>query len=184
MKFLPGRIAWKDGDCTQGAWRALLLLRIELLPGRIALKTLDPMTLCTDSLSSSLLWRNSFLLLECSRCLEICRELLDLICKFSLLKRCSYSLYSDTMLNIGYVLNETNADVRMYIEEFILVEIWIHYCTSWNLNMKWSDYIGKYTGIYTHTTIAWAKWEMLLEVNWQGRVHRITIVWETVNCEN
>ena len=27
------------------------------------------------------------------------------------------------LLNIGYVSNETNADVRMYIEEFILVEI-------------------------------------------------------------
>ena len=30
------------------------------------------------------------------------------------LKRCSYSLYSDTMLNIGYILNETNTDVHMY----------------------------------------------------------------------
>ena len=27
------------------------------------------------------------------------------------------------------VLNETNTDVRMYIEEFILVDIWIHCCT-------------------------------------------------------
>ena len=35
------------------------------------------------------------------------------------------------LLNIGYVSNETNADVRMYIEEFILVAIWIHCCTSW-----------------------------------------------------
>ena len=30
------------------------------------------------------------------------------------------------------VSNETNTDVRMYIEEFILVDIWIHCCTSWN----------------------------------------------------
>ena len=30
------------------------------------------------------------------------------------------------------VSNETNRDVGMYIEEFILVEIWIHCCTSWN----------------------------------------------------
>ena len=36
------------------------------------------------------------------------------------------------LLNIGYVSNETNADVRMYIEEFILVEIWIHCCTKLN----------------------------------------------------
>ena len=35
-----------------------------------------------------------------------------------------------SLLNIGYVSNETNTDVRMYIEEFILVEIWIHYCTK------------------------------------------------------
>ena len=30
----------------------------------------------------------------------------------------------------GHVSNETNEDVRMYIEEFILVEIWIHCCTK------------------------------------------------------
>ena len=36
------------------------------------------------------------------------------------------------LLNIGYVSNETNEDVRMYTEEFILVEIWIHCCTKLN----------------------------------------------------
>ena len=36
----------------------------------------------------------------------------------------------------GVVSNETNEDVRMYIEEFILVEIWIHYCTSLSLNVE------------------------------------------------
>ena len=30
----------------------------------------------------------------------------------------------------GVVSNETNTDVRMYIEEFILVDIWIHCCTK------------------------------------------------------
>ena len=45
-------------------------------------------------------------------------------------------------------------------------------------------YIGKYIGIYTHATIAWAKWEMLLEVLWHVPINRITIAWETVNCEN
>ena len=39
-------------------------------------------------------------------------------------------LYITLLLNIGYVSNETNEDVRMYIEEFILVEIWIHCCTK------------------------------------------------------
>ena len=44
-----------------------------------------------------------------------------------------------TLLNIGIVSNETNADVRMYIEEFILVEIWIHCCTklkSWMITLE------------------------------------------------
>ena len=39
------------------------------------------------------------------------------------------------LLNIGRVVmvsNETNTDVRMYIEEFILVDILIHCCTNWN----------------------------------------------------
>ena len=30
----------------------------------------------------------------------------------------------------GVVSNETNEDVHMYIEEFILVEIWIHCYTK------------------------------------------------------
>ena len=34
------------------------------------------------------------------------------------------------LLNIGYISNETNADVRVYIEEFILVEFWIHCCNK------------------------------------------------------
>ena len=94
-----------------------------------------------------------------SGCLEVCRKLLDLICMFSLLKRCKYSLYSDTMLNIGsithvemhwicvvLVLNETNTDVHMYIEEFILIDIWIHCCT-W---MKWFGMEITVAYIYKH----------------------------------
>ena len=108
--------------------------------------------------------------------MDVCRKLLDSICRFSFLKRCSYSLYLDTMLNIGYVSNETNADVRMDIEEFILVEIWIHCCTKLN----WITLENTLVFICVHATIAWAKWEMLLEVNWQWRVHRITIAWETM----
>ena len=50
------------------------------------------------------------------------------------------------VLNIGYVSNETNTDVCMYTEEFILVEIWIHCCTKLKFVLI---YIGKYTGIYT-----------------------------------
>ena len=65
---------------------------------------------------------------------------------FSLLKRCKYSLYSDTMLNycIGLTKPCVGLDMlywfrmkqtQMYIctlEEFILVDIWKHCCTSRN----------------------------------------------------
>ena len=46
---------------------------------------------------------------------------------------------------IGVVSNETNTYVRMYIEEFILVDIWIHCCTT--LKMK---NIGKMQ-VYIHS---------------------------------
>ena len=46
------------------------------------------------------------------------------------------SLKNKNVLNIGYVSNETNTDVRMYIEEFILVEIWVHCCTKLILDVK------------------------------------------------
>ena len=133
---------------------------MKILPGRTALKTLDTMALCTARclppfLEITILYcSTSNSTVECSGCLEICRELLDSICRFSFLKRCSYSLYSDTMLNIGsiriYILttgvvsNETNEDVRMYIGEFILVDIWIHCCTK----LKWRC-MEKYWFIYT-----------------------------------
>ena len=48
VKFLPGRMLGSMGNCTWGAWRALLPLGMKILPGRTALKTLDPMALCTD----------------------------------------------------------------------------------------------------------------------------------------
>ena len=113
---------------------------------------------------------------------------------FSLLKRCKYSLYSDTMLHFGStnpcrihamnwsgVSNETNEVCTMYIEEFILVDIWIHCCTksSWILNMHWKN-----AGLYTIATKEWEMWELLLGVNWQVRINRITIAWETVTYEN
>ena len=45
---------------------------------------------------------------------------------------------------------EQTKDVRMYIEEFILVDIWIHCCTKLELelNMHW-----KCCSLYTLTTI-------------------------------
>ena len=44
----------------------------------------------------------------------------------------------------GVVSNETNTYVRMYIEEFILVDIWIHCCTKFEVKN-----IGKCRFIYT-----------------------------------
>ena len=79
------------------------------------------------------------------------------------------------MLNIKYVLNETNTDVRMYT-------CWIYSSQDLDTLLYKLEliYIGEYTGIYTIATIAWTKWEMLLEVNWQKIDHRITIAWESV----
>ena len=88
------------------------------------------------------------------------RRIIVLVCRigfdhmFSLLKRCKYSLYSDTMLNYWSTNHcwtqldtrsvEQTKDVRMYIEEFILVDIWIHCCTwmkwVWNLMWNWTEY--------------------------------------------
>ena len=45
------------------------------------------------------------------------------------------------MLNIRYISNETNTDVHMYIEEFILDLLALLY----KLELI---YIGKYTGLY------------------------------------
>ena len=83
------------------------------------------------------------------------------------------------MLNIGYVSNETNTDVRMYT-------CWIYSSRDLDTFLHKLEliYIGNYTGIYTIATIAWAKWEMFLEVNWQDINQRITIAWETVTQEN
>ena len=53
------------------------------------------------------------------------------------------SIIANLVLNIGLVSNETNTDVHMYIEEFILVEIWIHCCTklkSLNWKVHWLLY--------------------------------------------
>ena len=153
MKFLPGRMLGDTGNCTWGAWRALLPLRMKILLGRTALKTLDTMALCTAGCLPPFLEitsRTVILLYKYSGCLEICRKLLDLICRFSFLKRCSYSLYSDTMLNIGYVSNETNEGVRMYIEEFILVDLdtLLHKVEVLNeLNKHWKN-----AGLYTLAT--------------------------------
>ena len=162
MKFCRVECLEARGNCTRGAWRALLPLRMKILPGRTSLKTLDPMALCTDHClppSFGTFSRTVILLWKYSGCLEICRKLLDSICRFSFLKRCSYSLYSDTMLNIGpiriYILMDTHnveqtRDVRMYIEEFILVDIWIHCCTK--LNCRLNDYIGRMLFLYTLAT--------------------------------
>ena len=53
------------------------------------------------------------------------------------------------ILTTGVVSNETNTYVRMYIEEFILVDIWIHCCTKlkFELPKHWKN-----TGLYTLAT--------------------------------
>ena len=43
------------------------------------------------------------------------------------------------ILMTGVVSNETNTHVRMYIEEFILVDIWIHCCTKLNCTVLYTE---------------------------------------------
>ena len=75
MKLLPGRMLGDTGNCTRGAWRALLPLRMKILPGRTALKTLDTMALCTARLSSSLL---GIISRNCNSTVEVFRMLGDM----------------------------------------------------------------------------------------------------------
>ena len=75
------------------------------------------------------------------------QETAGLICRFSFLKRCSYSLYSDTMLDIGYILNETNTDVRMYICRIYSSRDLDTLLHKVELNMHWKN-----AGLYTLTT--------------------------------
>ena len=51
------------------------------------------------------------------------------------------------MLNIGYVLNETNTDVHMYIEE-----IYSSPSALFGVQVGTEILYGKYTGIYTIAT--------------------------------
>ena len=70
---------------------------------------------------------------------------------FSFLKRCKYSLYSDTMLNIGHVVlvsNETNTDVCMYIGRIYSSRYLDTLLYKLELNVHWI-----YTGLYTNATI-------------------------------
>ena len=92
---------------------------------------------------------------------------------------CPRGSLSRRVLNIGYISNETNTDVRMYnwrIYSSRDLDALLH-----KVEVKM---YGKYTGFYTIATIAWDMWEMLLEVIWQEIINRSTIAWETVNCEN
>ena len=79
----------------------------------------------------------------------------------------------------GHVSNETNEDVRMYtcrIYSSRDLDTLLH---KVEVNEHWKN-----AGLYTLATKDWEMWELLLEVNWQVRVNRITIAWEPVNYEN
>ena len=69
----------------------------------------------------------------------------------------------------------------VHFVKFILEVTWIHCCTKLKFVLI---YIGIYTGIYTHATIAWAKWEMLLTISWQESQVRISCTWETVTLRS
>ena len=71
-----------------------------------------------------------------------------------------------------------NEDVRMYT--------WRIYSSrsGYIAAQSWSEDAWKNTGLYTLATKDWEMWELLLGANWQVRVNRITIAWETVTSEN
>ena len=70
---------------------------------------------------------------------------------------------------------------KMYVctfDEFILVDV---------VTLLYMDEVNKHwknAGLYTLATKEWEMWELLLGVNWQVRINRITIAWETVTWEN
>ena len=49
------------------------------------------------------------------------------------------------------------------------------YKVELELNMHWKN-----AGLYTLATKDWDMWELLLGANWQVRINRITMTWETV----
>ena len=104
---------------------------------------------------------------------------------FSLLKRCKYSLYSDTMLHFGSQTlielhaSRTNEDVRMYtwrIYSSRYLDTLLH---KVELNMHW-----KCCSLYTIATIEEKGWDCSQMYNWHCRLNRITMKWESVTYEN
>ena len=65
------------------------------------------------------------------------------------------------------------------LEEFILVDIWMHCCTKLELNMHW-----KCCSLYTLATIEEKGWDNSQMYNWHNVVNRITMKWEPVTYEN
>ena len=111
---------------------------------------------------------------------------------FSLLKRCKYSLYSDTMLNywstnhcwtqhcwmecVVGVSNETNTDVRMYT--------WRIYSSRYLDTLLYKLEVKMHaicSSLYTNATIEEKGWDCSQMYNWHCRVNRITMKWEHVN---
>ena len=81
---------------------------------------------------------------------------------------------------IGMVSNETNEDVRMFTWRIYSsrdLDTLLHKVED-ELNKHWKN-----AALYTLATKDWEMWELLLGVNWQVRVNRITIAWETVTSE-
>ena len=111
---------------------------------------------------------------------------------FSLLKRCKYSLYSDTMLHFGstspvirmYILMldtrnvEQTKDVRMYTWR-IYSSRCSHIAVQSGTELHW-----KCCSLYTIATIEEKGWDCSQMYNWHCRLNRITMKWEPVTYEN
>ena len=65
---------------------------------------------------------------------------------------------------------------RIYSSRYLDTSL---YKVELELNMHWKN-----AGLYTLATKDWVMWELLLGANWQVRINRITMPWETVTWVN
>ena len=79
---------------------------------------------------------------------------------------------------LSIMTNTQNKDVRMYINEFILVVIWT-YTLLYKVEVVKMH--GICSSLYTNTTIEEKGWDCSQMYNWHCVVNRITMKWEHAN---
>ena len=125
-------------ETLYSSWNSCRIWRLRISTG-ISL----PLFFEKSNLSSPLLWKIYLVKLEFLKLQDGFESV------WSALKRCKYRLYSDTMLNIWCVLNETDTDVHMYIE---FISSW---CSHIAVQVEYDILNRIYTGLYTNIWIDW-----------------------------